>query len=67
MSECASYSLLLGYETSMNVLDELMGVAAALEGASVDYAHVGGLAVAVWGAARATKDIDLLVRPERLA
>jgi hypothetical protein len=32
----------------------------------VEYALVGGLAVAVWGAPRATKDIDLLVQPERL-
>lgn len=36
---------------------------AALDQAGVDYALVGGLAVAVWGAPRATKDIDLLVQP----
>lgn len=30
------------------------------------YALAGGLAVAVWGAPRATKDIDLLVRPEEI-
>lgn len=39
---------------------------AALEAQGVDYALIGGLAVAVWGAPRATKDIDLLVRPEDL-
>ena len=38
----------------------------ALEAAPVDYAVVGGFAVAVWGAPRATTDIDLLVRPEDL-
>jgi aminoglycoside-2''-adenylyltransferase len=38
----------------------------ALEAAKLDYALVGGLAVAVWGAPRATKDIDLLVSRERL-
>ena len=48
----------------MNLFDELMAVTQALDRQSVDYALVGGLAVAVWGAARATKDIDLLVRPE---
>jgi hypothetical protein len=50
----------------MKVLEELMSVAAALDQARVDYALVGGLAVAVWGAPRATKDIDLLVLPEAL-
>lgn len=50
----------------MKVLDELTGVAAALDEAGVAYALVGGLAVAVWGAPRATKDIDLLVEPEAL-
>ena len=37
---------------------------AALDQAGVEYALAGGLAVAVWGAPRATKDIDLLVQPE---
>lgn len=39
---------------------------AALDEAVVDYALIGALAVAVWGAPRATKDIDLLVRAEDL-
>jgi hypothetical protein len=47
----------------MTLHEELMAVAAALDGAGIAYALVGGLAVAVWGAPRATKDIDLLVRP----
>jgi hypothetical protein len=38
----------------------------ALEREGLDYALAGGLAVAVWGAPRATKDIDLLVSPESL-
>lgn len=51
----------------MDLFEELMMLTAELEGARVDYALAGGLAVAVWGAPRATKDIDLLVRPEALA
>jgi hypothetical protein len=51
----------------MNIYDELVAVVRALQTASVDYALVGGLAVGVWGAPRATKDIDLLVRPEDVA
>jgi hypothetical protein len=48
----------------MTLHEELMAVVAALEADGVPYALVGGLAVAVWGAPRATKDIDLLVQPE---
>ncbi|MFI5308751.1 MAG: nucleotidyl transferase AbiEii/AbiGii toxin family protein [Polyangiales bacterium] len=51
----------------MNLFDELVTVVRALDGAGVDYALVGGLAVGVWGAPRATKDIDLLIRSEDLA
>lgn len=51
----------------MNLYDELVGVIQALDAAGVDYALVGGLAVGIWGAPRATKDIDLLVRPEDVA
>ncbi len=36
----------------------------ALEVAQVEYAVVGAFAVAIWGAPRATTDIDLLVQPE---
>ncbi len=39
-------------------------VRALSEEESIDYALVGGLAVAVWGAPRATQDIDLLIQPE---
>ena len=40
---------------------------AALELAKVEHALIGALAVAVWGAPRATKDIDLLIRSEDAA
>jgi hypothetical protein len=46
----------------MVLLDELLRTTRALDEAGVEHALVGGLAVAVWGAPRATKDIDLLVR-----
>jgi hypothetical protein len=48
----------------MSLIDELEALLAALEERQVDYALAGGLALAVWGVARATKDIDLLVRRE---
>ena len=51
----------------MTLLEELRLVLTALDDAGVEYALAGGLAVAVWGAPRATKDIDLLVRPEALS
>jgi hypothetical protein len=50
----------------MTLFDELRSIVSALDGAGVDYALVGGLAVAVWGAPRATKDIDLLIQPDAL-
>jgi hypothetical protein len=46
----------------LTLYDELREVLAALDEAGVEYAPVGALAVAVWGAPRATKDIDLLVQ-----
>jgi hypothetical protein len=45
----------------VDLYTELLTVVRALAADRVDYALVGGLAVAVWGAPRATKDIDLLV------
>ncbi len=48
----------------MTLLEQLTAIVAALDAAGIEYALVGGLAVAVWGAPRATQDIDLLVRPE---
>lgn len=43
-----------------------MSVTRKLDESGVEYALVGGLAVAVWGAPRATQDIDLLVQAEQL-
>jgi hypothetical protein len=48
----------------VTLYDELRSILEALDRAGIDYALVGALAVAVWGAPRATKDIDLLVRQE---
>lgn len=48
----------------MTLLEELAAVIETLDGAGIEYALVGGLAVAVWGAPRATQDIDLLVQAE---
>ena len=50
----------------MVLLDELRAIVEALGAADVEYALIGALAVAVWGAPRATRDIDLLVRREDL-
>lgn len=51
----------------MTLYEELEAVLTALHNGGIDYALVGGLAVAVWGAPRATKDIDLLIRREDLS
>jgi len=52
---------------SMVLHEEFARVVDALDSSGVEYALVGGLAVAVWGAPRATKDIDLLIRRDDLA
>lgn len=49
---------------ALDLIDELCAVAAALGEAGVDHAVCGGLALAVHGYPRMTKDIDVLVRPE---
>ncbi len=46
----------------MDLQEELAGIVTALDQGGVEYALVGGLAVAVWGAPRMTQDIDLLVQ-----
>jgi hypothetical protein len=45
----------------LSVLDEVTGV---LERESIDYLVMGGIASAVFGRPRPTRDIDLFVRPE---
>lgn len=51
----------------MNLVDELHAIASALSAAQIPYAICGGVAVAIYGAPRMTKDIDLLVRREDVA
>ncbi len=48
----------------IDVYAEFVAVIAALEAAKLDYALCGALALAVHGAPRATKDIDLIARKE---
>jgi len=50
----------------VTLYEELRAVLDSLDQAGVDYALIGGLAVAVWGSPRATKDIDLLIQPADL-
>ncbi len=56
-----------GSSTVINLYEELVALARELEAAKLNYAVCGGLAVAIHGLARATKDIDLLIRREDLA
>lgn len=51
----------------VNLYDELVALARALDAAGVEFALCGGLALAVHGHPRATKDIDLVVRREDVA
>jgi hypothetical protein len=44
-----------------DLYEEFKSIVSALERANIDYAVCGGLAIAVWGAPRATVDIDLLI------
>ncbi len=50
----------------MKLKDELIRIVACLDKAGIDYALCGGLAVAVHGHPRMTKDIDILIRLESL-
>lgn len=50
-----------------DLYEELRELIGALDGNALDYALCGGLALAVHGRPRATKDIDLLVHPDDLA
>jgi hypothetical protein len=47
------------YVRRVALLEELAAAVAELGAAGVEHALVGRLAVAVWGAPRATQDIDL--------
>ena len=50
----------------MDLTSELLNLTRRLNAAGIDYAVCGGLAMAVHGFVRATKDIDLLIRREDL-
>ena len=50
----------------MKLKDELLKIVVSLDKAGIDYALCGGLAVAVHGHPRMTKDIDILIRSESL-
>ncbi len=52
---------------ALDLIAELEALVDALAAASVEYALCGGLAVAVHGHPRATRDIDLLVQPHDVA
>jgi len=47
---------------SVNLIEELLGIVEGLERGGVEYAVCGGIAVAIHGHPRFTKDIDLLVQ-----
>ncbi|QQS42625.1 MAG: hypothetical protein IPM63_06740 [Acidobacteriota bacterium] len=49
-----------------SLVDELGSLADALVGARVDYAVCGGLSLAIHGYPRATLEIDLLIKSDRL-
>ena len=50
----------------MKLKDELLKIVVSLDKAGIDYALCGGLAVAIHGHPRMTKDIDILIRWESL-
>lgn len=52
--------------SAMDLYGEFKALIRELEGAQLPYAVCGALAVAIHGAPRATKDIDLLVPPDAL-
>jgi predicted nucleotidyltransferase len=56
----------LGERSRLDLFEEFRQLVAALRAAQIDYAVAGALAVAVYGAPRATTDIDLIVREEDL-
>jgi hypothetical protein len=53
--------------SAIHLRTELLKIVRCLDEADIDYGLVGGLAVAVHGYVRATKDIDILILDETLA
>jgi hypothetical protein len=64
--EGASLGFGLYYPRTLDLFQEFKNLTAALEAGGVDYAICGGVALAIHGVARATQDIDLLLRPQDL-
>jgi hypothetical protein len=52
----------LRYDNRVDLFAEVVALTAALDAAAIDYAICGGVALAIHGAPRATRGIDLLVR-----
>ena len=52
--------------TGLRPFEELCGIVDALSSGKIECAVCGGLAVAIYGYARTTQDIDILVREEDL-
>ncbi len=50
-------------EVALDFYSEFNGIVRALQGARIRYAVMGGVAVAIHGGVRSTKDIDFLVHP----
>ena len=48
----------------MDLFDEMFGLTSAFNAAQIPYAVAGGMAVAIHGYPRFTKDIDLLILPQ---
>ncbi|MBK9034165.1 MAG: nucleotidyl transferase AbiEii/AbiGii toxin family protein [Myxococcales bacterium] len=57
----------LRYHRDVDLLAEVVAVTAALDAAAIEYAICGGVALAIHGAPRATRDIDLMARGADLA
>ena len=66
-SVCLALAGPRAYPPDVNPFEELTALVDALASAKVDYALCGAVALAVYGAPRATQDIDVLVRPEDVA
>lgn len=49
---------------AFDLFTELIAITDAFEAGGIPYALCGGLAVAIHGAPRFTKDLDLVIRPE---
>lgn len=51
---------------TLDLYEEFRALVRAIDEAGVPYAVVGAMALAIHGVARATEDIDILIRPEHV-